>query len=265
MKLLGDVYHEKRNPRIAKNFCNGERLQVQPNMEMDNVSLEKVRSSIAEDFHTLDEATGPGTGPVRLPNFMESPTHWVVPRVKDLIHSWVFPTLRFAGYWGPSRYDVVKQRAEEAVPLEFKCTCGSVEVEAGGGARHIFSCHCQMCARHAATRGGKAPVWTAVNRCQCHIKGRLEAYWSSKIGRRAVCARCLDAVFIDYMAPNTVYLANAKAINKGDSGGNDKYEADADIMWEFHQKGAKRTAAVVFDDMPLDEMGFIPDPGRSKF
>ena len=104
---------------------------------------------------------------------------------------------------------LILARAEAAVPAFAKCRCGAVEVRIGGGARHIFTCHCTMCAVQTKTDGGKAPTWTSCSREHCLIRGELNLYFSSTFGRRANCPSCGDAILMDYSLPNTIYIANA--------------------------------------------------------
>ena len=166
----------------------------------------------------------------------------------------------------------IRRRAIASVPIATTCQCGAVEVRVTSGARHVFTCHCTMCADQTKTRDGKAPTWTAVSRQACLVRGALDLYFSSALGRRGNCAKCGDAILMDYSAAHTLYIAGTlpvpadiKLSEQERATGNISFEpcADADIFWKQRKPDALPTSRNVFDDMPLGKMGFVRDPGRS--
>ena len=185
-----------------------------------------------------------------------------------MVQYYVFPamrTLKISGHSIASHQtglETVIARAKDAIPITKVCTCGAVTVEALGGARHVFTCHCTVCAEQTQSMGGKAPTWTAVSRSECTIKGEYKIYTSSITGRRGKCATCDDALFMDYSAKSTFYVANAKPTPSILANSNTAFTADADIYWNNRKPDALRTAPVQFDEMPLGPMGFVADPGR---
>jgi len=183
-------------------------------------------------------------------------------KLNGVIQKGLFPVLRSSGIWGPSRVDEVRARAKAAVTLRITCPCGKLELKAEGGARHVFTCHCTMCATHTESEGGKAPTWIAVCRDVTTYRGEMRVYASSAVGRRGVCASCSHCIYMDYSAKHTIYIANAlphTPIAGDDSG---EFVADSDIFWKNRKPDAQRTAPIQFDEMPLGAMGFIPDPGH---
>lgn len=186
------------------------------------------------------------------------------------VQRYIFPCLRKLRVGGHSveahqkSLHTIIARAEAAVPLKKKCFCGAVTIEALGGARHVFTCHCTSCAKQSKIHNGKAPTWTAISRDDCAISGEYRVYTSSLVGRRGVCAKCEDVLFMDYSAKNTFYLANAyPALSiPVDEVSEVKYVADADIFWKYRKPDAIRTAPVQFDELPLGKLGFVADPGR---
>ena len=166
----------------------------------------------------------------------------------------------------------IRRRAIASVPISATCQCGAVEVRVASGARHVFTCHCTMCADQTKTRNGKAPTWTAVSRQACLVRGALDLYFSSALGRRGSCVKCGDAILMDYSAAHTLYIAGASPVpadieldEQERAAGNMSFEpcADADIFWKYGRPDALPTSRNVFDDMPLGKMGFVRDPGRS--
>lgn len=156
----------------------------------------------------------------------------------------------------------IRNRARANIPLTAACACGAVQVHVDGGARHVFTCHCRAC----AAQTGEATTWTAVSRVKCRVRGPLHTYSSSRIARRTKCARCDDAILMDYSAPNTLYVADARPtpsdLTCTPLEGGGCATADADIYWESRSKDAKPTSRHVFEGMPLGRMGFVHDPGR---
>ena len=166
----------------------------------------------------------------------------------------------------------IRSRAIASIPITATCQCGAVEVRVTSGARHVFTCHCTMCADQTRTRNRKAPTWTAVSRQACLVRGALDLYFSSALGRRGNCTKCGDAILMDYSAAHTLYIAGASPVpadiklnEQERSTGNMSFElcADADIFWKHGRPDALPTSRNVFDDMPLGKMGFVRDPGRS--
>lgn len=198
--------------------------------------------------------------------------HWLAPKLLVMGQRCVFPCLRAFEIGGHSisahkkGLQTIITRAKAGVPLTKTCQCGAVTIEAFGGARHVFTCHCTTCANQTKIFNGKAPTWTAVSRKECTIRGEYNVYASSLIGRRGVCATCDDALFIDYSAKNTYYVANAvptPPISTDSAAvGEIEFTADADIFWKDRKFDAVQTAPVQFDAMPLGKMGFVTDPGR---
>lgn len=196
---------------------------------------------------------------------------WLAPKLLLMIHYYIFPCLRKFGICGHrisahnKSLQLIITRAKAGVPLTKKCHCGAVSIEAFGGARHIFTCHCTTCANHTKIFYGKAPTWTAISRKKCTIHGEYKVYASSLVGRRGVCAICDDALFMDYSAPNTLYVANVEptpAISTDMMVDEVDFTADADIFWKDRKLDAEKTSPVQFDAMPLGKMGFVADPGR---
>lgn len=195
----------------------------------------------------------------------EGRIHRLLPAVTGVVQSYVFPCLRMCKVGGQSAeayqagLETIIERAEAAVPVTKICTCGAVTVHALGGARHVFTCHCTQCATHTKTLNDKAPTWTAVSRNMCTINGEYTIYSSSLLGRRGVCQACNDALFMDYSAMNTFYVANSYP-SPPIAGG--KFIADADIFWKDRKPDAQFTAPIQYEAMPLGKMGFVADPGR---
>lgn len=195
----------------------------------------------------------------------EGRMHRLLPAVTGVVQSYVFPCLRMCKVCGHSAeayqtgLETIIERAEAAVPVTKICTCGAVTVHALGGARHVFTCHCTQCATHTKTINGRAPTWTAVSRNMCTISGVYTSYSSSSLGRRGVCQACNDALFMDYLAMNTFYVANSHPSPPIEGG---RFIADADIFWKDRKPDAQFTAPIQYEGMPLGTMGFVADPGR---
>ena len=208
------------------------------------------------------------------PSIIEHPKHGLMVSVTGFAQRRLLPISRMLNKDEAMAYanghKLIVERAQQAVPLTAVCQCGAIDVQVSSGARHVFTCHCTMCAVQNKTHGGAAPTWTAVSREHCLVRGALEMHFSSSLGRRGNCAQCGDAIFMDYSAVHTLYIcgaspAPADLARTEEEASENKLEpiADADIFWKDRQPGAIPTSRTVFDDMPLGKMGFVRDPGRS--
>jgi hypothetical protein len=182
--------------------------------------------------------------------------------LNSIIQKMIFPVISSSNIWGPRRIDELRERAMRAVTLRIICPCGKLQLKAEGGARHIFTCHCTICAKHTKSEGGKAPTWTAVCRNLVTYFGKMRIYSASSISQRGVCAYCGHCIYMDYFAKNTIYIANALPHTQITGDEKKKFIADCDIFWKNRKSDAQPTAPIQFDKMPLAAMGFIPDSGN---